>query len=195
MMRSIPLAVAFALLAGSPVFAQEEPAKEVLTAQAIGELTLDELFEKLPERAGSRSGRLIEAEILRRFEKSGSPTADLLISWANQAIGEKSFPLALDILDQVILLKPDFVEAWNKRATVHFLADDYSSSLADIRQALALEPRHFGALSGLGVMLDAMDREEDAVRVLKRALEINPQLDKVRETLEKLEKETAGDAI
>jgi tetratricopeptide (TPR) repeat protein len=138
---------------------------------------------------------MIEAEILRRFDKSGSDTADLLMSWAGKAIQAKSYPLALDILDQVVLLRPTFAEAWNKRATVHFLMDDYSSSISDIRQTLAMEPRHFGALSGLGVILQAMDRKDEAIRAFKRALEVNPQLEKVRESLEKLEKEVAGRAI
>jgi len=94
-----------------------------------------------------------------------------------------------------VLVKPDFAEAWNKRATVYFLIDDYAASIADIRQTLALEPRHFGALAGLGMIFQAMDRKNDAIQVFERALEINPQLDKVREALEELKKETAGDDI
>lgn len=195
-MLRLPILVAgFLLLAPVPGLAQEPPQSEILTSQAIAELTLDELFDKLPEHSGSRPGRLIETEILRRFEQSGSDTTDLLMSWATQAINEKSYPLALDVLDQVVLLQPGYAEGWNKRATVHYLLDDYGSSLSDIRQTLALEPRHFGALSGLGIILDAMDREEDAMRAYKRALEINPQLENVRESLERLEKETSGDAI
>lgn len=193
MTRFLPFALALLLVAGAPALAQ--PQDEILTAQAIAELTLDELFAKLPENSGKRAGRLIEAEILERFEKSGSDTTDLLMSWANQAIAEKTYPLALDILDQVVILQPGYAEAWNKRATVHFLLDDYGSSLGDIRQTLALEPRHFGALSGLGLIFEAMDRDAEAIRAFERALEVNPQLDKVRESLERLEKETAGDDI
>jgi tetratricopeptide (TPR) repeat protein len=195
MTRFLPLALALFVLTAGPALAQPEPRDEILTAQAIAELTLDELFAKLPDNSGKRAGRLIEAEILQRFEKSGSDTTDLLMSWANQAIAEKTYPLALDILDQVVILQPAYAEAWNKRATVHFLLDDYGSSLGDIRQTLALEPRHFGALSGLGLIFEAMDRNEEAIRAFKRALEVNPQLDKVRESLERLEKETAGDDI
>ena len=61
------------------------------------------------------------------FSRSGSATADLLMSWASQAIEEKNYPLALDMLDQIVLVKPDFAEAWNKRATVYFLIDDYAA--------------------------------------------------------------------
>jgi tetratricopeptide (TPR) repeat protein len=182
------------LLASAPALGQ--PAEEpVLTPAIIAELTLDELFEKLPENAGSQVGRRLEAEILSRLHESGSDTADLLLAWATQAIDEKNYQLALDLLDQIVILEPDFAEAWNKRATVFYLLDDYSASLTDIRQTLALEPRHFGALSGLGFILEALDRKEGAIRAFRRALEINPQLDKIREALERLEKETTGNEI
>jgi tetratricopeptide (TPR) repeat protein len=183
------------LLAGSPVWAETADAPLPLSPKVIAELTLDELFAELPEHAGSPPGQRIEAEILKRFNRSGSDTADLLLSWADSAIERKDYALALDILDQVVLIEPGFAEGWNKRATVNFLADDYSASLADIRQTLAIEPRHFGALAGLGMIFQGMEREEDAIRVFERALEINPQLEKVREALEQLKKDTAGDEI
>jgi tetratricopeptide (TPR) repeat protein len=184
-----------ALLASFPARAEPGDPPPILNQRVIAELSLDDLFAKLPENAETPAGGRIEQEILRRFSRSGSATADLLMSWAVDAMEEKNYPLALDVLDQIILLKPDFAEAWNKRATVYYLIDDYGESLSDIRQTLALEPRHFGALSGFGMILQAMDRNEEAVRVLRRALEINPRLEKVRESLERLEKETAGDDI
>jgi len=175
--------------------APDDAAAPILTQRVIAELSLDELFAKLPENAKLPAGERIEQEILRRFNRSGSATADLLMSWADEAMGDNDYPLALDLLDQIIVVKPDFAEAWNKRATVYFMIDDYGASLSDIRQTLALEPRHFGALAGFGMILRAMDRNEEAIRVLKRALEINPRLDNVQETLEQLEKETAGHDI
>lgn len=195
MMRFLPVVLGLALFFAAPALSQEKPQSEILTSQMIGELSLDDLFAKLPDHAGKRAGRMIEAEILRRFEKSGSDTADLLMSWADKAIEEKTYPLALDILDQIVLLRPTFAEAWNKRATVHYILDDYGSSVSDIRQTLAIEPRHFGALAGLGIILQGMDRKDAAIQAYQRALEINPQLDKVRESLERLEKEVAGRAI
>jgi len=193
MLRPALLVLLFALVA-PPAFGQADK-PEPLTRQQIADLSLDELLAALPEQAESRAGKAIEAEILERFNESGSPTVDLLMSWANQAIAEKQYPLALDILDQVVILKPDFAEAWNKRATVHFLADDYAAALADIRRTLALQPRHFGALSGLGLILDDTGHEEKAMEAFRMSLEINPLLDKVRESLERLEKEVAGNAI
>ena len=190
----VPTVLLVALLAAAPVRAEPGDAP-ILNQRVISELSLDDLFAKLLANAKSPAGERIEQEILRRFSRSGSPTADLLMSWATDAMEEKDYPHALDILDQIIVVKPDFAEAWNKRATVHFLLDDYGDSLSDIRQTLALEPRHFGALSGFGIILQAIDRNEEAVRVYRRALEINPRLDKVREALEELEKETGGRGI
>ena len=182
------------VISTQPLAAADDDAP-ILTNRIIAELPLDELFAKLKDNATGSVGARIEQEILRRFGRSGSPTADLLMSWAVDALEDKNYVLALDVLDQVIVLKPDFAEAWNKRATVHFLMDDYGDSLSDIRQTLALEPRHFGALAGFGMILQAMDKDEEAIRVYKRALEIDPRLDKVRESLEALEKETGGKGI
>lgn len=194
MRRFLPL-ILVGLLAAVPALAQQAGGPEGLTPQAIEELTLDELFEQLPEYADSRTGKAIEVEILERFHESGSDTADLLMAWAMLAMEQENYPLALDVLDQVVLIRPDFAEGWNKRATVHYLTSDYAASLADIRRTLALEPRHFGALSGLGMILRDTGHEDRAIEVFQRALEINPQMEKVRETLEKLEKETAGNSI
>jgi tetratricopeptide (TPR) repeat protein len=193
--RALVVLTLCALLAAPPALGEVDEAAPVLTAQMIAELSLDELFVKLPEYAGSPVGRRFEAEILRRLHKSGSDTADLLLAWATAAMEAKEYPHALDLLDQIVVLRPDFAEAWNKRATVYYLLDDYSASLSDIRQTLALEPRHFGALSGLGFILEELDRKEEAIEVFRRALEINPQLDKIREAMERLEKETAGQDI
>ena len=195
MSRFLLLLLIYAVLAVAPARGQDSADREPLTRQAIGQLTLDELFEELAEGREVRGARRVEAEILERFNESGSDTADLLMSWAVQAIEEEQYPLALDVLDQIVVLKPDFAEAWNKRATVHFLRDDYASSLADIRQTLALEPRHFGALAGLGLILQETGKKEQALDVYRQALELDPLLDKVRESVERLEKETEGNAI
>lgn len=190
----VALALAAALLA-VPAGAQTEDNSDFLTPRAVAELSLDELFLKLPDNAGTPTGQRIEREILRRFTHSGSATADLLLSWAIEAMDAKDYPQALDLLDQIVVLKPDFAEAWNKRATVYYLTDDYSASLADIRVTLSLEPRHFGALSGLGVIMEELDRKEEAMKAFHRALEINPQLDDVKKSLQRLEKETAAREI
>jgi tetratricopeptide (TPR) repeat protein len=197
MSRLFLAAVLSASLAGAPTFAAPPSAEDppILTQRIIAELSLDELFAKLPENAKLPAGERIEQEILRRFSRSGSATADLLLGWAGEAMEDKDYTLALDVLDQVLVIKPDFAEAWNKRATVYFLMDDYGASLSDIRETLALEPRHFGALAGFGMILKAMDRNDEAITVLKRAIEINPRLENVEDAIEELEKQSSGEDI
>ena len=87
---------------------------------------------------------------------------------------------ALDRFDEVTRRAPDFAEGWNKRATVLYMMGRHRESVADVQQVLNLEPRHYGALSGLGMILVALGREEDALEWLRRALELNPFLDGVR---------------
>jgi tetratricopeptide (TPR) repeat protein len=196
MSRLILAAILSASLSGA-VFAAPPATGDapILTQRIIAELSLDDLFQKLPENAKLPAGERIEQEILRRFSRSGSATADLLLGWATEAMEEKDYPQALDILDQILVIKPDFAEAWNKRATVYFLMDNYGASLSDIRETLALQPRHFGALAGFGMILKAMDRNEEAIKVLKRAIEINPRLENVQEAIDALEKASGGKDI
>jgi len=175
-----------------PVRAAPDEAPTVLTPRAIADMSLDDLFAKLPENAESPTGQRIERELLRRFTRSGSPTADLLLGWAMDAMEKKDYPQALDLLDQIVILKPDFAEAWNRRATVYFLLDDFSASLSDLRQALTIEPRHFGALAGLGIIMQQLGRDTEAEAAYRRALAIDPFLEKVKESLERLEKADAN---
>ena len=81
-----------------------------------------------------------------------SDTTDLLMARVQKAIENKDLALALKLLDAVVKIKPDYIEAWNRRATIYYMQKDYGRSLADIRQVLRLEPRHFGALTGLGLI-------------------------------------------
>src|SRR5204863_7991713 len=102
------------------------------------------------------------------------------------AIGGQDPNLAIELLGAVIELRPDYVEAWNRRATLHFANKDYGKSLADIRQVLAREPRHFGALSGLGIIMQEFGEERLALEAFRRALAVNPHLQKIPEFVKSL---------
>ena len=158
-------------------------------------LSLEKLFDELAVSPDATHSARFEAEILKRLHASGSATTDLLLSWAVEAMNKKRYTNALDILDQVILLDPDFVEGWNKRATVHFLMKDYGKSIADIQHTLALEPRHFGALSGFGMILRDIGEDRLAVDAFRKALAVHPQLKNARDALVALEAKIAGQDI
>jgi tetratricopeptide (TPR) repeat protein len=98
---------------------------------------------------------------------------------------------AIQLLDAVIELKPNYIEAWNRRATIFYTRKQYGLALADIRQVLAREPRHFGALAGLGTILQDIGEDKAALDAFRRALVVDPHLegvaDKVKTLAEKVE--------
>ncbi|MCY4500961.1 MAG: tetratricopeptide repeat protein [Alphaproteobacteria bacterium] len=102
---------------------------------------------------------------------------------------------ALDRFDEITRRAPDFAEGWNKRATVLYIMGRHRESVADVQQVLNLEPRHYGALSGLGLILVALGREEDALKWLRRALELNPYLDGIRVLADDLGERLKGKRI
>lgn len=153
---------------------------------------LDMMFERLAKASTKRRADRIARHIMRRLSRSGSPTVDVLMSRANNAMRRKRYGAALDMLDGVVRMRPDFAEGWNRRATVHFMRGDYGASLADIEQVLILEPRHWGALAGLSAILDAIERKKEALEVMDRALAVHPHLERVRERREKVAREVAG---
>jgi tetratricopeptide (TPR) repeat protein len=108
------------------------------------------------------------------------------------AVEQKDTDLALELLDKIIVIKPDYVEAWNRRATIYFMKNDYGKSLADIREVLKREPRHFGALSGLGIIFEELDQPEKALAAYQAALAIHPHLASIKEAVERLETELEG---
>ncbi len=135
---------------------------------------LDKLFSELKHEGNADSARGIADQIRREWQESGSASINLLIQWADKAISEEKNAAALDFLDEAIRLKPDYVEGWNRRATLHFKMGNYRKSMSDINQVLAIEPRHFGALAGMAAILAQSGRDEMALRAWERFLDIYP---------------------
>jgi tetratricopeptide (TPR) repeat protein len=150
---------------------------------------LDRLFGQLRQADDEKSVQLLENAIQALWLRSGSPTADLLMKQAGDAMGEQQYGAALVIMDTVVEQHPDFAEGWNRRATLHFLRGDFTSSLRDIDQVLSLEPRHYGALSGQGAIFKQRGDGRKALRALRRARTVNPKLKNVEERIRELEQE------
>lgn len=142
---------------------------------------LDALFEALKVAPTKESAKAIADRIDVALLPSDSDTADLLMSRAALAAEAKDFDLAIKLLDGVIAVAPDHLEAWNKRATVFFLKQDFSDSLADLQQVLAREPRHYGAWAGIALICKEIGDEKHALDAARRALAIYPQLDQMKE--------------
>ena len=156
---------------------------------------LDELFERLAAAGDEAEGNGVALAIQRVWQRSGSDTADVLMTRAMTAVQAKDYPLAQQLLDKIVTYEPDWAEGWNQRATVRFFQQDERGSVADIAHVLALEPRHFGALTGLGTMLQKAGLDARALTVFRRVLALNPNLPGIRKTVEKLTLEVEGQAL
>jgi tetratricopeptide (TPR) repeat protein len=156
---------------------------------------LDFLFGALKAAPDADSAKQVENRIWALWLASGSDTANLLMTRAKSAIDSNDLDLAVELLNALIKIKPDYIEAWNRRATLHYLRKEYGQSMEDIRQVLIREPRHFGAMSGLGMILQEFGDEKRALDVFRRALEINPHLPKIDEMVKSLTEKVDGRAI
>jgi tetratricopeptide (TPR) repeat protein len=150
------------------------------------------LFGALKAAPDPESAKLVENRILTLWLVSGSDTADLLMTRVKTAIDAKEFDLAIELLNAVVEIKPDYVEGWNRRATVHFLKKDFSAAIVDIRQVLAREPRHFGALAGLGMIMQELGEDARALEVFRRALDVHPHLQRIPDLVKSLTEKVDG---
>lgn len=155
---------------------------------------LDELFYNLSESSFEDAAE-IEGEITTLWHDSGSPAMNFLLSRGISAITNGDLPKALEHLSALIDHAPDFAEAWNARATVYFMMDEYGLSAADIQQALIHNPRHFGALSGLGLIYEVLDNPDAALRAYLAAQAVHPHLEAVNEAILRLQTSTGGIAL
>jgi tetratricopeptide (TPR) repeat protein len=153
---------------------------------------IDFLFGALKAAPDDESAKAVENRIWALWMVSGSDTADLLMSRAKTAADAKDYNLAIRLLGTVIELRPNYVDAWNRRATIYFLKRDYGSSLADIRQVLAREPRHFGALAGLGVIMEEVGNEKQALDAFRRAESVYPRLGGLSDQIKNLKEKVEG---
>jgi tetratricopeptide (TPR) repeat protein len=153
---------------------------------------LDFLFGALKAAPDEASAKHVEARIWAIWLQTPSDTVSLLMTRAKAAMEAQNSDVALKLLDSVVKLRPDYVEGWNRRATLYYLRNDYAHSLADIEQVLAREPRHFGALAGLGMIMQDLGDEKRALDAFRKALAVNPHLEKVPELVKTLTEKVEG---
>jgi tetratricopeptide (TPR) repeat protein len=199
MMR--PSALAFALVAfiAPPALAQSPPPRPPDAAPKVprGERTgnLDFLLGALKVAPDDASAKSIEDRIWALWMASGSDTANLLMSRVRSAVEAEDVALALRLLDAIIEVRPQYAEAWHRRATLFAMKKDYAAALADLRQVLRREPRHFGALVQLGTVMQDMGDEKNALDAYRKALAIHPRLKGVAEKIQSLTEKVEGRAI
>jgi tetratricopeptide (TPR) repeat protein len=184
----LPAEGAFAQLVG-----EQHPQASTVPGGASAAELLDGLFGRLRGAKDEKSAEAIELAIWKLWGHSGSPTTDALLQQAEKAMEAEQLATAISILDTAVELRPEFPEVWNKRATAHFLNRQFDRSIADIERVLALEPRHFGALAGLGAIRREMGDERGALDAFRRALAIHPHLKSARQAVKQLELQVEQD--
>jgi tetratricopeptide (TPR) repeat protein len=184
------IVVATAMLASAPDQARAqsqspgwvEPPAAALRASPMRDI--DFLFGALKAAPDDTSAKAIEDRIWAQWLASGSDTVNLLMMRVKTAVDKEDFDLAVRLLDAIIEIRPGYAEAWNRRATVFYLKKDFSNALADLRQVLRREPRHFAALAGLGTIMQEIGDDKSALEAYRAALALHPHLkgmaDKVR---------------
>jgi tetratricopeptide (TPR) repeat protein len=156
---------------------------------------LDELFARLASTEDADEAAGIVAAIDRIHLRSGSDTGDLLMTRAVATMESGDYPVSLALLDAIVGLQPEWAEGWNKRATARYLAGDAKGAMADIAQALARDPRHLGALAGMGMILEESGLREQALRAYERALTIAPQWRPASDAAARVRAALAGQAL
>lgn len=156
---------------------------------------LDKLFTDLKRERNEKAAERIAGSIWNEWSQSGSASIDLMMQWSQKAIENQKFDVALDFLDQVVTLQPSYAEGWNRRATVHFMMKNYGKSMSDIDRALQLEPRHFGALSGLAQIMALTGHKQSALEAWQKVLVIYPMMRSAQDQVATLSEELAGEGI
>ncbi len=180
--RSIAIALALGLVFGlalhvSPVSADQDDPR------------LETLFDRLQAAPSARSAREVEASIWQIWLHSDDEVIGMLMAQGVAAMSRQDMRAALGKFDQIVKIAPGFAEGWNKRATVYYLLGNFSGSLHDIERTLNLEPRHFGALSGRGLVLLELEEIKAALESFEAALKVYPKLSGASHNAEALRRE------
>jgi tetratricopeptide (TPR) repeat protein len=156
---------------------------------------LDQLFERLAASGNEAEAQNLSEQIARIWTRSGSDTLDLLMERVEQATKSGDHVTAIDILDSVLALKPDFTEAYSRRAAVHYQMKDMDAAMRDLRQTLQMEPRHFQALAGIGLIYQTGGEPRQALKAFREALKLNPHMKGIKQAAERLATTHDGQGI
>ena len=156
---------------------------------------LDRLLAVLKRTANQKEAAKISRQIQGLWSQSGSDTIDLLMQWAEDGINQQNYAMALDFLDNVVALKPDYAEGWARRAAVHVQLNDLTLAMSDLHRSLSLEPRNYNALFLVGSILEMTGRNKLALEAYEDALKIYPQMQRAQKRVGDILEDQTGRAI
>ena len=155
----------------------------------------DEMFEKLHNAPSESEANDVAQDIWASWMDSGSPTVDMIMQRAVDAQMIGDYETARAFYDRAILIAPDYAEAWSRRAGLFLNDENFPEALRDLNEALRLEPRHFGAWAGLGIMMEAMGAEKEALEAYRQALAIYPFMTQAMQAEKRLSKVAEGQGL
>ena len=156
---------------------------------------LPELFAKLQKTTDLLELRNTELKIWQIWLDSGREEVNALMDQGTQAMQIRNYDTALEKFDRIVEMAPEFAEGWNKRATIYYLRHQLDESMLDVQRTLELEPRHFGALSGIGLIFMEVGDEEGAIKAFEEVLKVHPNAPGTQENLKRLRSKRKGSAI
>lgn len=194
------LAISFALILGLGSAAPAQPAAQLgeeapdaeVQRNETREQRLNRLHQELKAAENPSDAERIADLIQSEWAKSGSDSMDLLLTRAKKAMAQENFDAARVHLAALNRLAPDFAEGWNASATLRFMQEDFALSVLEIERALALEPRHFSAMTGLGLILEHTGDKAGALKAWREVAKLYPALERAQEAIERLTPEVDG---
>ena len=177
MVRFLSITLVFMTLVVLPVRADQNDVK------------LSDLFRQLQSAPELTQAQLIERRIWGIWHTHTDPQVYKTMAVGVLSMRSGALKKALAAFDRIVAIDPNFAEGWNKRATIYYMMGRYTASVNDIQRALYLEPRHFGALSGLGLIFDAIGKGDAALKVWKQALAIHPNMPRIRSRMLELKRQ------
>jgi len=181
---------AFVLISGLAVGATAQEAQDAPPPEFDADALLSQLAD--PE---TTNWQQIERRLMLEWSKSGSPAMDLLLMRGTEALESEDWDAALEHLTALTDHAPDFAEGYHARATAYFQTDRYGPALNDLGRALTLNPNHFGALSGLAVILEQLNMGPEALDAWRMLARIHPHRPETKEALERLERQFGGSPL
>lgn len=187
--------VLVALLAGSGAAAAATPAANAPAQKPAARTGLDTLFKALAQAQSAEEAKPIEAQILARFLQSGSPSIDLLMNRAASALQGGDVKTAKKLFDSVTAIEPDYAEGWHQRARIEAVAGDDQAAMISLEKTLSLNPRQFEACAELAGMLEDYGDKPGALKLYRKAMELDPHFDDVARNVRRLKREVEGERI
>jgi tetratricopeptide (TPR) repeat protein len=191
---ALALLLALAVLTPVPVAAQAQPrdGRAEPPAPRQPPATLPSLYERLKAATSPEEAQGVVRLIVQRWNRSGSDTADLLMTRARAALAKSNPALAVELLDRVTVLQPGWAEAWHARGLAFFVLQDDVRALADFREAIRREPGHFMAVGMTAAALRRQGDERGALRAYRALQTMHPHFQGLKDAIEKLTPEVEG---